>query len=48
MAINQLESNLEAITTTIAYLEKNNCDDEEMLNNLKKERNKLLKDLNLK
>lgn len=48
MPINQLESNLSAITTTIAYLEKEECADEELLNCLKIERDKLLKDLNLK
>jgi len=48
MPINQLETNLAAITTTIAYLEKEGCEDEELLNSLKRERDKLLKDLNLK
>ncbi|MDR2967354.1 MAG: hypothetical protein LBU74_05350 [Methanobacteriaceae archaeon] len=48
MPINQLESNLEAITITIAYLEKEKCSDEKLLKELKKERNRLLKDLNLK
>ena len=48
MPINQLETNLSAITTTIAYLEKEGCDNEELLNNLKEERDKLLKELNLK
>ena len=48
MPINQLETNLSAITTTIAYLEKKGCNDEELLNSLRNERDKLLKDLNLK
>jgi len=48
MPINQLETNLSAITITIAYLEKEGCDNEELLNNLKEERDKLLKELNLK
>jgi len=48
MPINQLEINLSAITTTIAYLEKEGCKDEELLNSLRNERDKLLKDLNLK
>lgn len=47
MVINQLETNLQAITTTIAYLEKENCTDKNLLKNLRAERNKLLKDLNL-
>ncbi|MCL2688004.1 MAG: hypothetical protein FWE58_05655 [Methanobrevibacter sp.] len=48
MPINQLETNLEAITITIAYLEKEKSADKEFLNSLRKERDKLLKDLNLK
>jgi len=48
MVINQLESNLEAITLTIAHLEKGKCTDEKMLKELKKERDRILKDLNLK
>ena len=47
MAINQLESNLEAITRTIAQLEKDGCTDEKILNDLREEREKILKDLNL-
>ncbi len=47
MAINQLESNLEAITRTIAQLKKDGCTDEKILNNLREEREKILKDLNL-
>lgn len=48
MPINQLETNLSAITTTIAYLEKKGCTDEEILNSLRNEIYRLLKDLNLK
>ena len=47
MAINQLESNLEAITRTIAQLKKDVCNDEKILNELREEREKILKDLNL-
>ena len=47
MAINQLESNLEAITRTIAQLKKDGCTDENILNDLREEREKILKDLNL-
>ena len=47
MAINQLESNLEAITRTIAQLKKDGCTDEKVLNDLREEREKILKDLNL-
>lgn len=47
MAINQLESNLEAITRTIAQLKRDGCTDEKVLNELRAERDKILKDLNL-
>lgn len=47
MAINQLESNLEAITRTIAQLKRDGCSDENLLNELRDEREKILKDLNL-
>lgn len=47
MAINQLEGNLEAITRTIAQLKKDGCTDEKILNDLREEREKILKDLNL-
>ena len=47
MAINQLESNLEAITRTLAQLEKDGCTDEKILNELREERAKILKDLNI-
>jgi hypothetical protein len=48
MPINQLETNLSEITTTLAYLEKKGCTDQKLLNNLKDERDRLLKDLKLK
>lgn len=48
MSVNQLESNLSAITITIEHLEKEGCTDEELLNSLRSERDRLLKDLNLK
>ena len=47
MAVNQLESNLEAITRTIAQLKKDGCTDEKILGELRAEREKILKDLNL-
>ena len=47
MAINQLESNLEAITRTIAQLKKDGCSDEKILNELREERDKILRDLNM-
>ena len=47
MAINQLESNLEAITRTIAQLKKDGCSDEKILNELREERDKILRDLNI-
>lgn len=47
MAINQLESNLEAITRTIAHLEREGGADEKELNELKKERDKILQDLKI-
>jgi chaperonin GroEL (HSP60 family) len=47
MSINQLETELEAITTTIAYLEKNCDNDEELLDRLKEERRRILKELNV-
>ena len=47
MAINQLESNLEAIPRPIAQLKKDGCTDEKILNELREEREKILKDLNL-
>ena len=47
MAVNQLETNLEAITRTLAHLESNGCNDENKLNELRKERDKILSDLKL-
>ena len=48
MPINQLESNLQANTNTLAYLEKEGFSDEKVLDELRFERDKILKDLNLK
>ncbi len=45
MPINQTETNLEAITVTIALLEKQENIDEEQLKKLKRERTNLLKKL---
>jgi transcription initiation factor IIE alpha subunit len=45
MPINQTETNLHAITVTIAYLEKQEGTDEELLKKLKNERTSLLKKL---
>lgn len=47
MAINLLEQNLEAITQTLARLQKEGCNDEKILNELHEERDKILKDLKL-
>jgi len=47
MPINQTETNLEAITVTIAYLEKQEDIDKELLRKLKEERTNLLKKLNV-
>ena len=47
MAINLLEQNLEAITQTLARLQKEGCNDEKILNELRGERDKILKDLKL-
>jgi len=47
MAINLLEQNLEAITQTLARLQKEGCNDEKILNELRDERDKILKDLKL-
>ena len=47
MPINQLESTLQAITTTLAKLEKEGCEDQEKLNSLREERDKILKQLNI-
>jgi len=45
MPINQTETNLHAITVTIAYLEKQEDTDEKILQKLKEERTNLLKKL---
>lgn len=47
MVINLLEQNLEAITQTLARLQKEGCNDEKILNELREERDKILKDLKL-
>jgi hypothetical protein len=47
MSVNIKEANLQAITQTIAYMEKKDECDEYVLEKLKKERNKLLKELNV-
>ena len=47
MAINLLEQNLEAITQTLARLQKEGCNDEKILNELREERDKILNDLKL-
>ena len=47
MAINLLEQNLEAITQTLARVQKEGCNDEKILNELREERDKILKDLKL-
>jgi hypothetical protein len=46
MPINQLEMNLQAITQTIAFLEKND-DNDDLVKELKKERERLLRELNV-
>jgi hypothetical protein len=45
MPINQTETNLQAVTVTIAYLEKQEEVDLELLEKLKNERTMLLKKL---
>ena len=47
MSVNQLEATLQAITHTLAKLEKEGCNDEKLLTELRKERDKLLNELNL-
>ncbi len=47
MSINQNEANLEAITMTIAFLEKKGNCDENLINELKSERDRLLRELNV-
>lgn len=47
MSLNQLENNLQSITQTIAFLEKQTSFDENLLKELKKERDRLLKEINI-
>lgn len=47
MPVNQNETNLEAITVTIAHLEKQENKDEELLKQLRHERQSILKQMNL-
>lgn len=47
MSVNPNEAYLEAITMTLAYLEKKENCDEELLEQLKKERDRLLIELNV-
>ena len=47
MPVNQMETQLEAITTTIAHLEKQEKIDPEMVEKLKIERDRLLRELNV-
>jgi ribosomal 50S subunit-associated protein YjgA (DUF615 family) len=47
MSVNIKEANLEAITHTIAYMEKKGEYDKYVLKKLKEERDRLLKDLNV-
>jgi hypothetical protein len=47
MPVNQMETQLEAITTTIAYLEKQKSCDPEVIDQLKLERERLLRELNV-
>ena len=47
MPVNQMETQLEAITTTIASLEKQESCDPKVLEKLKIERERLLRELNV-
>ncbi len=47
MAINQLEATLEAVTNSIAKLEKDSTNNEKALKELRKERDRILNELNL-
>lgn len=47
MSVNPNESNLEVITMTLAYLEKKGNCDEKLLEELKRERDRLLRELNV-
>ena len=47
MSVNQLEATLQAVTYTLAKLEKEGCNDEKLLKELRNERDKILNELNL-
>lgn len=47
MAINQLESTLQAITNSITALENSKNPDEQLLKELRKERDNILAELNI-
>lgn len=47
MAINQLESTLQAITNSIIALENSKNPDEQLLKELRKERDNILAELNI-
>jgi hypothetical protein len=47
MPVNQMETNLQAITTTIAFLEKDDSCDPELLAKLREERDRILRELNV-
>jgi hypothetical protein len=47
VSINIKEANLEAITHTIAFMEKKDDHDEYVLKKLKEERDRILKELNV-
>lgn len=47
MSVNQNEANLEAITVTIAHLEKSKKCDEKVIEVLKEERDRILRELNV-
>lgn len=47
MSTNQLETHLEAITVTIAHLENQKEIDTELIKSLKKERKRILNELNI-
>jgi ribosomal 50S subunit-associated protein YjgA (DUF615 family) len=47
LSVNIKEANLEAITHSIAFMEKDENCDQKLLKKLKEERDKLLKELNV-
>ncbi len=47
MPVNQMETNLQAITTTIAFLEKDDSCDPVLLAKLREERDRILRELNV-